>query len=531
MGWVTDDDLLPAAVAELYASGPEEFIKRRGELASRARAAGQAALAKRIAGLRKPTRSAWIINQLIRSDPARSARLADLGEQLRAAQSSLDGPAIRDLSLQRRQLIDALARQAFAVAGQPSPPAAIRDEVTATLGAALADPQVADRVRAGTLERAAHSEGFGSEGFGTAGAPRPVRRAAALRLALSAAASRPAGRPPAPWPLEPGSKRRPPRTGTRRRRPSWRQPDRGPNATDAGKPSPRPNGRQPKLTGHGRPPRRPSGNRCGPSSGFKSSLPMPVSASPMPVWRPARQQPHSAMRSRFSAGCGNKAAGRAVSRGGRARWRPDTGSMDAPGVTPDAWPGWLDQRLEAFQRHLGAERGLSPHTVRAYIGDVRSLLEYACRGGLGELAGLDIGVIRSWLAAQHSGGRARATLARRAASARAFTAFAHARGWLGADPGSLLGSPKAGRRLPQVLAREQMAAVLAAPAAAAGDGAAAATPAADDADPGGPAGGGPAELAAVLGWRDAAIMELLYASGIRVSELCGLDLGDIDGER
>jgi len=205
--------------------------------------------------------------------------------------------------------------------------------------------------------------------------------------------------------------------------------------------------------------------------------------------------------------------------------------MDAPGVTPDAWPGWLDQRLEAFQRHLGAERGLSPHTVRAYIGDVRSLLEYACRGGLGELAGLDIGVIRSWLAAQHSGGRARATLARRAASARAFTAFAHARGWLGADPGSLLGSPKAGRRLPQVLAREQMAAVLAAPAAAAGDGAAAATPAADDADPGGPAGGGPAELAAVLGWRDAAIMELLYASGIRVSELCGLDLGDIDGER
>jgi hypothetical protein len=170
MGWVTDDDLLPEAVAELYASGPEEFIKRRGELAARARAAGQAALAKRIAGLRKPTRSAWIINQLIRSDPAVSAQLADLGEQLRAAQSLLDGVAIRDLSLQRRQLIDALARQAFAVAGQPSPPAAIRDEVTATLGAALADPQVADRVRAGTLERAVHREGFGSEGFGTAGA-------------------------------------------------------------------------------------------------------------------------------------------------------------------------------------------------------------------------------------------------------------------------------------------------------------------------------------------------------------------------
>ena len=193
-GRVTEDDPLPEAVAELYASGPDEFVKRRGELADRARVAGQAALAKRIAGLRKPTRSAWIINQLIRSDPAVSTQLADLGEQLRAAQSSLDGVAIRDLSLQRRQLVDALARQAFAVAGQPSPPAAIRDEVTATLGAALADPQVADRVRAGTLERAAHHEGFGSERFGPAGAQvltlvrSPARGGPALRGATDAPA-------------------------------------------------------------------------------------------------------------------------------------------------------------------------------------------------------------------------------------------------------------------------------------------------------------------------------------------------------
>ncbi len=198
-GRVTEDDPLPEAVAELYASGPDEFVKRRGELADRARVAGQAALAKRIAGLRKPTRSAWIINQLIRSDPAVSTQLADLGEQLRAAQSSLDGAAIRDLSLRRRQLVDALARQAFAVAGQPSPPAAIRDEVTATLGAALADPQVADRMRAGTLERAAHHEGFGSDGFGSerfgpAGAQvltlvrSPARRGPALRGATDAPA-------------------------------------------------------------------------------------------------------------------------------------------------------------------------------------------------------------------------------------------------------------------------------------------------------------------------------------------------------
>lgn len=161
---MTDDDLLPEAVAELYASDPDEFIKRRGVLAAQARAAGQATVAKRIAGLRKPTRSAWIVNQLVRSDPDVSSQLAELGGQLRAAQRSLDGAAIRDLSLRRRHLIDALARQAFRVSGQYSPPAAIRDEVTATLSAALADPQVADRVRAGALERAAHSEGFGTAG-------------------------------------------------------------------------------------------------------------------------------------------------------------------------------------------------------------------------------------------------------------------------------------------------------------------------------------------------------------------------------
>jgi integrase/recombinase XerC len=228
--------------------------------------------------------------------------------------------------------------------------------------------------------------------------------------------------------------------------------------------------------------------------------------------------------------------------------RPVTGQPGrgpAAQLSAGALPGRLDQRLGAFQRHLAAERGLSPHTVRAYIGDVRSLLEHACGNGLSDLAVLDIGAIRSWLAAQHSGGRARATLARRAAAARAFTAFAHARGWLAADPGSLLGSPKAGRRLPQVLAREQMEAVLAIAPAPGADGTAhGADGTAHGADGTAPGARGTAhgargaaagvaagELAAVITWRDAAIMELLYASGIRVSELCGLDIGDVDGER
>jgi integrase/recombinase XerC len=187
----------------------------------------------------------------------------------------------------------------------------------------------------------------------------------------------------------------------------------------------------------------------------------------------------------------------------------DVRAGSAAGRAAARLPDRLGLQLAAFERHLAAERGLSPHTVRAYIGDARSLLEHACRCGIGELAELDIAVIRAWLATQHAAGQARATIARRAAAARTLTAFAHSRGWLGTDPGPLLGTPKTGRPLPQVLAREQMQAVLAAEVV--------------------PAPGPGRGAALVL--RDAAIMELLYASGIRVSELCGLDIGDIDPER
>jgi flagellar biosynthesis GTPase FlhF len=161
MGQVTSGDPLREAVAELYSCDPGEFVERRRVLAARARAAGETALAKRIAGLRKPTRSAWVLNQLVRAAPAVTSQLSALGEELRAAQRSLDGAAIRELSVRRRQLIDALARQAFTVSGQESPSAVLRDEVTATLGAALADPQFAERLREGALVEAAHRDGFG----------------------------------------------------------------------------------------------------------------------------------------------------------------------------------------------------------------------------------------------------------------------------------------------------------------------------------------------------------------------------------
>jgi hypothetical protein len=180
---MTDGDLLRDAVAELYSSDPDEFIERRGALVARAREAGQAPAAKQIAALRKPTRSAWVVNRLVRADPGVAAELASLGEELRAAQGSLDGAAIRELSQRRRELIESLARRAFTVVGVAAPPAGIRDEVTATLGAALADPQFADTLAAGALVRAVQAEGFGpvgrpaltlvkGAGRGTARAPR-----------------------------------------------------------------------------------------------------------------------------------------------------------------------------------------------------------------------------------------------------------------------------------------------------------------------------------------------------------------------
>ena len=119
---MTGSDLLREAVAELYSSGPEEFVERRGVLVARARAAGEASVAKQIAALRKPTRSAWVINQLVRSAPAVSDQLAELGDEFRTAQRSGDGAAIRQLSVRRRRLLDELARQAFTVSGQDSPP-------------------------------------------------------------------------------------------------------------------------------------------------------------------------------------------------------------------------------------------------------------------------------------------------------------------------------------------------------------------------------------------------------------------------
>ena len=174
----------------------------------------------------------------------------------------------------------------------------------------------------------------------------------------------------------------------------------------------------------------------------------------------------------------------------------------------------MSSALAEFCRHLAAERALSRHTVRAYQGDIQSLLEYAARSGVADPGALDLTTLRGWLAGQHRAGAARATLARRGAAARAFTAYAYRRGLLAVDPGPQLGTPKARRVLPQVLRREEINVVLA-----------------DCEDRALREFAVGQRTAAALAMRDAAVLELLYATAIRVSELCALDTGGIDKNR
>lgn len=167
--------------------------------------------------------------------------------------------------------------------------------------------------------------------------------------------------------------------------------------------------------------------------------------------------------------------------------------------------------LAAFRRHLTSERNLSVHTVRAYSGDISSLLGHLDRVGDGDLKDVDLRALRRWLAWQQAGGAERATLQRRAAAARTFFAWAHRTGRLPADPAAGLRSPRVDRRLPPTLEVDHARAAL--------DRLAAAADAAEQPD----------EQAAAR--RDHAILEVLYASGMRVGELCGLGIPDLDRGR
>ena len=160
-GDVTTGDRLAAAVEELYGAAPEAFTGRRGELAAAARDAGDRAAAKAIAALRRPTRAAWVVNRLARADPGAPGKLAELAAALRAAQQAGHGPRLRELSAARGSLVDALTAQALVVAEVADPPPSLRLEVTQTLTAAIADPEVAADFAAGTLTHAVQWSGFG----------------------------------------------------------------------------------------------------------------------------------------------------------------------------------------------------------------------------------------------------------------------------------------------------------------------------------------------------------------------------------
>jgi integrase/recombinase XerC len=166
-------------------------------------------------------------------------------------------------------------------------------------------------------------------------------------------------------------------------------------------------------------------------------------------------------------------------------------------------PPALRDAVDEFGRHLARVENRSEHTVRAYVGDVVSLLTFAADAQVTNPGDLDITTLRGWLATRMRDGAARTSQARRAAAARTFTAWAHRAGLAASDPGTQLASPRAHRDLPHVLRSDQAAALVES------------TP-----DP------GDAEQL-----RDRAVLELLYATGVRVSELCGLDRSDLDENR
>jgi integrase/recombinase XerC len=168
-------------------------------------------------------------------------------------------------------------------------------------------------------------------------------------------------------------------------------------------------------------------------------------------------------------------------------------------------PDAMREAVDAFAKHLSGERNRSAHTVRAYVTDVVSLLDHAVRMGGSTPADVDLVVLRSWLARLRTSGAARSTLARRGAAARTFCTWAYREKLMPVDTGQRLASPKGHRDLPGVLRADQAAALVTTPTREPGD------------DP--------------LILRDRLVLELLYATGIRVAELCGLDEADVDRAR
>ena len=163
--------------------------------------------------------------------------------------------------------------------------------------------------------------------------------------------------------------------------------------------------------------------------------------------------------------------------------------------------------LTRYEEYLRLQKNFSDHTIRAYIGDLTSLFSFCAELGISNTEQLTLAAIRSWLATQQNKGGARTTIARRAVAVRTFTAWATKNGLINEDVGARLATPKSQRTLPHVLSVEETEEVFASLENALGE----------ESDP--------------HAQRNIAIVELLYSTGIRVSELCGLDLEDIDRAR
>jgi integrase/recombinase XerC len=167
----------------------------------------------------------------------------------------------------------------------------------------------------------------------------------------------------------------------------------------------------------------------------------------------------------------------------------------------------FDEIRESYSHYLVNEKALSTHTVRAYLGDLDSFIEHLANNGVTDIFDVSLQLIRSWLATQQVRGGARTTLSRRAVSIRLFTKWATKRGYMAVDVGATLATPKSHHTLPGVLTQGDAVTAIDSMATRA------------------------AEFDTPTSIRDVALVELLYATGARVSEICGLDLEDLDFHR
>lgn len=184
----------------------------------------------------------------------------------------------------------------------------------------------------------------------------------------------------------------------------------------------------------------------------------------------------------------------------------DEGPRSASAAAPSSSGHAFQQAMDGFDRYITAERGRSKHTARAYAADLNSLFGYVASEAATDLPEITLGMLRSWLGELSSSGLARSTLARRAATVRTFMAWALREELIDVDPSIRLKAPKKTSPLPHVLHQQQMSKML--------------ESLADDAAAGDP-----------LAIRNRALVELLYATGLRVGELSGLDVDDVDHDR